>query len=159
MKRILVGTLAAAAVSFSLFTLTSAAAQSGQQWAADRETVLHSRLVGMKDGLALRHEQEPLWGAFQSAVEGSFKSHADAVQGGQRMSPVDRVARGADERRRISEAVKPLYDSFDDAQKHNFELLGRDNAMREPAPRSSGAQWEFQGGGQGYSWEPAGWGE
>ncbi|MBV8223594.1 MAG: hypothetical protein JO232_00210 [Verrucomicrobia bacterium] len=56
MKRILFGTLAAA-VSFSPFALTSAAAQSTQQWAVDRETLLHSKLAGMKAGLGLRPDQ------------------------------------------------------------------------------------------------------
>src|SRR5271166_3948147 len=107
MKRILLGMFAATVVSASGFTLTTAAAQSDQQpsreermqhWAADRETVLHAHLAGMKAGLGLTADQEKLWNPFASAVEDAFKSHTEAMQkmmttheGGPRMSPVDRM--------------------------------------------------------------------
>ena len=68
MKRIPLGTLAAAAVSFSAFTLTSAVAQSDQQM----ENNLHHNLAGMKAGVGLRSEQEPLWNAFQSPPSKAF---------------------------------------------------------------------------------------
>jgi hypothetical protein len=59
MKRILLGTLAAASVSFAAFALVSASAQSDQQW-----NTLHANLAGMKTGVGVKAEQEPLWGAF-----------------------------------------------------------------------------------------------
>ena len=158
MKRFLFGTLAAAAVSFSPVALTSPAAQSTQQSAADRETLLHAKLAGMKAGLALKPEQESLWSGFQSAVEGTFKSH---TEGAPPSSPVDRVARGAAERATIAQAAKPLYDSFDDTQKRNFELLSWNKGMRQERPQSNagGSEWDFHSGGAGYSWEPSGWDE
>ena len=159
MKRLLFGTLAAAAVvSLSPVALTSAVAQSTQQSAADRETLLHSKLAGMKAGLALKPEQESLWSGFQSAVEGAFKSH---TEGPEPTSPVDRVARGAAERATIAQAAKPLYDSFDDTQKRNFELLSWNKGMRQERPQSNagGPEWDFHSGGAGYSWEPSGWDE
>ena len=68
MKRILLGTLAAAAVSLSPFTLISAAAQSDQQpsreermqhWAADHEAMMDARLGGMKEALKPTASQYP----------------------------------------------------------------------------------------------------
>ncbi len=176
MKRILLATFAAAALS--TFNLVPAVAQSDQQpsseermqhWAADRGTMLHARLAGMKAGLGLRADQENLWNPFASAIEDAFKSHMEAMQemmktheGGQRMSPVDRMdftagrmAEGAAKLRTISEAAKPLYASLDDTQKRNFEVLGRDMVM--PEPRPAVPEWDYRGGGAGFSWEPYGW--
>ncbi len=184
MKRIILGTLAAAVVSVSTFTLTAVAAQSDQQptreermqhWAADRETMLHARLAGMKAGLGLTADQEKLWSPFESAVKDAFKSRMEAMQkmmkmreGGERMSPVDRMAfmagrmaQGAAELKTISEAASPLYASFDDTQKRNFELLGRGMAMsgRGPRPPSDMANVEgyYGRGDTGFSWEPYDW--
>ena len=149
MKRTLLGTLAAAAVCASV--LTSAATPSNeQQWTHDRETILHARLAGMKAGLELRSDQEPLWSGFQSAVEDIFKSHTES---GEPASPVDRLARGSDEGKKIAEAARPLYDSLDDTQKHSFELLGRDAMPRRP----SVVGYYPPGGSAGFSWVPPGW--
>jgi hypothetical protein len=48
-----------------------------------------------------------------------------------------RMARRADELKKISEAAKPLYGSLDDTQKHKFELLGGEMMMA-----ASGPMWE-----------------
>ncbi|MBV8107201.1 MAG: Spy/CpxP family protein refolding chaperone [Hyphomicrobiales bacterium] len=174
MKCILLGMFAVAAVSVSGFTLTTAGAQSDQQpsreerrqhWAADRETMVHARLAGMKAGLGLKADQENLWSPFASAIDDAFKSHTEAMEemmkkreSGQRMSPVDRmdfmagrVAEDAAKLKTISEAAKPLYASLDETQKRNFEVLGRDMVMGERA------EWDYRGGDAGYSWEPYGW--
>ena len=179
MKRILLVTLTAAAFSVSAFTLNGAAAQSDQQssraermqhWAADREMMLHAKLAGMKAGLELKADQEKLWNPFASAIEDAFKSRMETMremmktrEGGQRMSPVERMdfmarhmAQGAAELKTISEAAKPLYASFDDTQKHDFEVLGRGMMMPEPRPQSN-AEGYYGGGDVGFSWEPYGW--
>jgi hypothetical protein len=176
MKRILLGTLAAAAVS--IMTLTAAAAQSDQKpsreermqhWAADHETMLHAKLAGMKAGLGLRADQENLWTAFESSINDAFKSHMETMQkmmkmreDGERVSPVDRMefmagrmAQGAGELKRISEATKPLYASLDDKQKRNFELLGRGMMMTGRRPPT--VEGEFEAGDAGFSWVPYGW--
>jgi hypothetical protein len=56
----------------------------------------------------------------------------------ERMSSVERMdataghlARRADELKTIAQAAKPLYGSFDDTQKRNFELLGHEMMMEE----------------------------
>jgi hypothetical protein len=136
MKRVLLGPLAAAAVSFSAFTLTAAVAQSDQQW-----NNLHNNLAGMKAGVGLRSEQEPLWNAFQSAVEGVFRSHTPGNQ-----------AQSAAERRVISAAVRPLYDSLDDTQKINFASVGRSAQSKGPS-----VSWVCYGGSAGCDFAPTGW--
>ena len=181
MKSILLGTLAAAV---STFTLTPAPAQNDQQpsreermqqWAADRETMFHARLAGMKAGLELRADQENLWSPFQSAVNDAFKSRMESMQkmmkmreSGERMSPVDRMefmagrmSQGAAELKTISEAARPLYASLDDTQKRNFDLLGRAMVIsaRGPQPRSDlpSVEGYYGPGNTGFSWEPFGW--
>jgi hypothetical protein len=136
MKRIPLATLAAASVSFSAFTLTSALAQSDQQ-----SSSLHNNLAGMKAGVGLRSEQEPLWNAFQSAVEGVFRSHTPGNQ-----------AQGAAERRVISAAGRPLYDSLDDTQKSNFASVGGSAQSKAPS-----MWWVCYGGNAGCDFMPAGW--
>jgi hypothetical protein len=137
MKRIPLGTFAAAAVSFSAFTLTSAVAQSDQQM-----NNLHHNLAGMKAGIGLRSEQEPLWNAFQSAVEGVFRSHTPGNQ-----------VQSAAERRVISAAGRPLYDSLDDTQKSKFASMGG-SAAQSKTPSMS---WICSGATAGCDFMPAGW--
>ena len=144
-----------------------------QHWAAERETMLHAKIAGMKAGLALTGDQEKFWNPFASAVEDAFKSRMEGMQkmmkareSGQRMSPVDRMAfmadrmaEGAAKLKTISEAAKPLYDSFDDTQKSNFVLLGRGMLMSGPRSQSGmSVEWDYLGGDAGYTFEPYGWG-
>ncbi len=135
MKRIALGTLAAA-VYVSAVTLTPAVAQSDQHL-----NNLHNYLAGMKAGVGLRSEEEPLWNAFQSAVEGVFRSHAAGNQ-----------AQSAAERRVISAAGKPLYDSLDDTQKSNFAFVGG-----SAQPKAPSVSWVCYGGSAGCDFAPAGW--
>ena len=51
---------------------------------------------------------------------------------GEQMSPIDhleamadRMSQGATNIKKIADAAKPLYDSLDQSQKHNFATLGR----------------------------------
>jgi hypothetical protein len=156
MKRILLGTLAAAAVS--AFALTAASAQSDQpakptmtermqHWSADRETLLDAKLAGVKAALGLTSDQEKLWGPFESAVKDASKARMDAMQKmmqtrdqDQHMSPVDhlqamseRLSQAAADVKKIADAVKPLYDGLDASQKEKFTLLGRDMLMPDRA--------------------------
>ena len=62
------------------------------------------------------------------------------------------MAEDAAKLKTVTEAAKPLYSSLDDTQKRNFELIGR-----EARAQSEGPEWDFRGGGAGYSWEPYGW--
>jgi hypothetical protein len=145
MKSLLVAALVAGSLSAPAVALAAegdqqtARAERMQHWAADRETMLDAKLVGMKAGLGLTTDQEKLWGPFESAVKDADKSRMDAMgqmmrmrAQGERMSPVDRLeamsdrlSQGATNIKKIAEAAKPLYDSLDDSQKHKFGMLGR----------------------------------
>jgi len=177
MRSILFGTLAAVV---STFALTADGAQSDQQpsrqermqhWAADRETMFHARLAGMKSALGLTPDQETLWSPFESALKDAFKSHMQAMQkmmqmreSGERISPVDRMefmagrmSQAGAELKAISEAAKPLYDRLDDTQKRNFGLLARGMAMAGPSQSDTTAEGYYGKGDAGFSWEPYGW--
>ncbi len=134
MKRILLGTLAAAVLS------ASAAAQSDQppthaelvqHWA---EAGLDTQLKNMKTGLRLTADQEALWGPFESAVRDGGKARVVALQKEQsaNLSPMnrnlakaERLAESQANLEKMVEAAKPLYETLDDAQKHKFITLGR----------------------------------
>ena len=101
----------------------------------------------MKAGLQLTADQEKLWIPFESAVKDAAKARMEAMQKmmqthGQEehMSPVDRLqamadhlSQGGANLKKIADAAKPLYDSLDESQKHNFAMLGRDMLMPEHA--------------------------
>jgi hypothetical protein len=136
-----------------------------QHWAADREAVLDAKLAGMKAGLKLTPDQEKLWPPFEAAVRDAAKMRMDAMQqmmgrmekmrhmeggdnksdtigeGGERLSPVDRLEMMADRMsegsaaiKKVADAAKPLYAGLDDTQKHLFGLLGRELMMRGHGP-------------------------
>ena len=129
----------AATLLISAFTHI-AAAQSDQQpthaelvqrWA---EAALDAQLKGMKTGLRLNADQEKDWGPFESAVKDSAKARVVALQKeqGNNLSPMDRLnakaERLADSEaglEKIVGAARPLYESLNDAQKHEFVTLGR----------------------------------
>ena len=134
MKRILLGTLAAAVLS------ASAAAQSDQKpthaelvqhWA---EAALDTQLKTMKTNLRLTADQETLWGPFEAAVKDGAKARVLALQKEQsdNLSPMDRnlakadrIAQGQATIETMVDAAKPLYASLDETQKHKFITLGR----------------------------------
>jgi hypothetical protein len=134
MKRTLLGTLAAAALS------ASAAAQSDQQpthaelvqrWAG---ASLDAQLKSMKTSLRLTADQEKDWEPFESAVRDGGKARVLALQKEQSsdLSPMDRnlakanrLAESQANLEKMIDAAKPLYASLDDAQKHKFIALGR----------------------------------
>jgi hypothetical protein len=134
MKRILLGTLAAAVLS------ASAAAQSDQKpthaelvqhWA---EAALDTQLKTMKTNLRLTADQETLWGPFEAAVKDGAKARVLALQKEQsdNLSPMDRnlakadrIAQGQATIETMVDAAKPLYASLDETQKHKVITLGR----------------------------------
>ena len=134
MKRILLGTLAAAVLS------ASAAAQSDQQpthaeqvqhWA---EVGIDTQLKSMKTNLHLSADQEALWGPFEAAVKDGAKARVLALQKEQSdsLSPMDRnlakadrIAQGQATIETMVDAAKPLYASLSEEQKHKFVTLGR----------------------------------
>jgi len=109
-----------------------------QHWAADREMMLDAKLAGIKATLDLKPDQEKLWGPFQTAVQDSAKDRIADMQKmmelrqNGHMPPVelldtwsDNLSKAAADMRKVADAAKPLYDSLDDTQKHDFAMLGR----------------------------------
>jgi hypothetical protein len=145
MKRTILAALFAGFISAPVFAVAAEGDQQAsraerlQRWAADRETMVDAKPVGMKAALGLTADQEKLWGPFESAVKDADKSRMDAMgqmmrmhAQSERMSPVDhleamadRLSQGATNVKKIAEAAKPLYDSLDESQKHKFGMLGR----------------------------------
>jgi zinc resistance-associated protein len=174
MKRTLFCALTAVAISASSFALTAGIAAGDQSaeaahqermqhWAADHEVMMDAGLGGMKAALKLTPDQNPLWEAFEDAVRGAGKSRADdmrqMMENRERMSIVERtgaaadhMARRADALKKISEAARPLYGSFDDTQKHKFELVDREMMMTASLPGT-----EELGGDAGSAWVPGHW--
>jgi hypothetical protein len=171
MKRILLGALAALAISTSGFALTAAAAESDRQsgpammermqhWAADRETLLDAKLAGMKAALGLNADQQNLWNSFETAVKDAAKARMEGMQKmmqtrepDEHTSPVDhleamadRLSQGAADVKKIADTAKPLYASLDDSQKHKFGMLGRDFFMMGHGHHGMGM---MGGGGMG----------
>ena len=142
MKRTLLTTLAAVALSVSAFAQTDQqpSAQSDQKpthaeqvqhWA---EAALDTQLKGMKASLGLKADQEQDWGEFETAVRDAAKARVLALQkeqGGD-LSPMDRnlakanrIGQGQANLEKIVDAAEPLYASLDAAHKRNFIALGR----------------------------------
>jgi hypothetical protein len=133
MKRILLGTLAAAVLS------ASAAAQSDQPTHAEQvqhwaEVGIDTQLKTMKTNLHLSADQETLWGPFEATVKDGAKARVLALQKEQSdsLSPMDRnlakadrIAQGQATIETMVDAAKPLYASLDETQKHKFVTLGR----------------------------------
>lgn len=141
MKRIIVATLAAAALSGSVFALSAAAAPGDPPPPPGdaREAggfMLDAHLAGMKAALKLTPDQEKNWAALETAVRDAAQARRDAMRemrearGDERPSPVermnamaDRFAKTSTEIKAIANAAKPLYDSLDDGQKRHFGPL------------------------------------
>jgi hypothetical protein len=144
------------------------------QRAADHEAILDAKLAGLKAGLKLTPDQEALWGPFEAAVRAVAAMRREHMQEmmarmhdmragddmdredgefGEAMSPVQRLSRLADRLseagaalKKVADAGKPLYDSFDDQQKRVFGFLSRE-MMRMRHPGMMGMGMEMVPGG------------
>jgi len=158
MKKLIVASLAAAALAGSVFALAAApgdaspAAGQMQDRAEARAFMLDARLAGMKAALKLTPEQEKNWAPFETAVRDAAKARMEemramreAMRGAERPSPIehmnmmaDRLAKASTDLKAISAAAKPLYDSLDDTQKSHFGPLLM--TLREHRPHE-GHMW------------------
>ena len=158
MKKLIVASLAAAALAGSVFALSAApgdaspAAGQMQDRAEARAFMLDARLAGMKAALKLTPEQEKNWAPFETAVRDAAKARMEemramreAMRGAERPSPIehmnmmaDRLAKASTDLKAISAAAKPLYDSLDDTQKSHFGPLLM--TLREHRPHE-GHMW------------------
>ena len=171
MKRLIVISLAAAALAGSVFALGAAAAPGDpsspagemRAMAEGRAFMLDARLAGMKAALKLTPEQEKNWAPFEAAVRDAAKTRMDemiamreAMRGAERPSPIehmnmmaDRLAKASADLKAISAAAKPLYDSLDETQKSHFGPLLM--TMREHRPHEGGmwGHWRPRGPDEG----------
>jgi hypothetical protein len=170
MKKALVVATAVALLGGSVLAY-SAFAQQGpghqMRWRPSAEDVsafANARIAALKAGLALTAEQEKLWQPVETAMRDNAKRRLDrwqkfradrAAQTGP-VDPVTRLRRGADamaersaEMKRLADAVQPLYEKLDDAQKRRFNILsrmdrrGQFRRMRQRADEARG--WHRRG--------------
>jgi len=147
MKKALVVATAAALLGGSVLVY-SAFAQQGPgptRWRPSAEDIgafANARIAALKAGLALTAEQEKLWPAVETALQELAKNRrerfekfraARETQTGP-VDPVTRLRRGAEfmgqraaEMTKLADAVQPLYEKLDDAQKRRFQILNRMN--------------------------------
>ncbi len=144
MKKLILSSVAAAALASSVFALGAAAAPgdasppAGQMHAmADRGFMLDAHLAGMKAALKLTPDQEKNWAPFEAAVRDAQKARMEdkramreAMRGQERPSPIDHMNAMADRMAKVSASIKaiagaakPLFDGLDEAQKHHFGPL------------------------------------
>ena len=142
MKKLVVATLAVAALGGSVFALSAAAApgEPPPPPGDAREMggfMLDAHLAGMKAALKLTPDQEKNWAAFEASVRDAAQARRDATRamrdathGEERLSPIehmntmaDHLAKASTEIKAIAAAAKPLYDSLDDGQRRHFGPL------------------------------------
>jgi Spy/CpxP family protein refolding chaperone len=171
MKKLVVVSLAAAALAGSLFPLGAAAAPGDAPPSPDqmqhrmemRAFMLDAHLAGMKAALKLTPDQEKNWAPFEAAVRDAAKTRMEemiamreAMRGAERPSPIehmnmmaDRLAKASADLKAISAAAKPLYDSLDETQKSHFGPLLM--TLREHRPHEGGmwGHWRPRGPDEG----------
>jgi LTXXQ motif family protein len=101
----------------------------------DRAALLNARIAALHAGLGLTPEQEKSWPAFEQAYRDLAAARGNRAFGRraeQTTDPVQRAQRRADRLaahsvalRRFADALAPLYQSFDEAQKRRFDILSR----------------------------------
>ncbi|MGO4872628.1 MAG: Spy/CpxP family protein refolding chaperone [Roseiarcus sp.] len=177
MKRLILSSVAAAALAGSAFALSAAAAPGDalppldrmQHRVEMRAIMLDAHLAGMKAALKLTPEQEKNWAPFETAVRDAAKARVDemhamreAMRGGERPSPIehmntiaDGLAKASTEIKAVASAAKPLYDSLDEAQKSHFGPLLMTLRERGPHKGRMMGRWEMGRGEMG-RWEHRG---
>ena len=165
MNKLIIGSVAAVALLGPALAVAAAPgdqtppANQTREWRGDHGFMLDARLAGMKAALKLTADQEKLWTPFETAVRDAAKARfearraaREAMNGDQRPSPIDRMTMISDRLEKastnlkaIAAAAKPLYDSLDDTQKHEFGPLLA--SLRERGPHEGMmAQWRHRHG-------------
>jgi len=143
MKKLVLSSLAAAALVGSVLALGAAAAPGDpsppagdMRESAEGGFMLDARLAGMKAALKLTPDQEKNWAPFEAAVRDAAKARMEAIHAmheamhGERPSPIDHMnmmadhlAKASTNLKAIASAAKPLFDSLDETQKRHFGPL------------------------------------
>ncbi|HLH93984.1 MAG TPA: Spy/CpxP family protein refolding chaperone [Xanthobacteraceae bacterium] len=151
----------------------------------DMNAFVNARLAALHAGLGLTPDQEKNWPAFEQASRELAKLRLDRVDADinarrdrqpQSNEPGDRLHQRAAELtergaalKKVADAVDPLYNSLDDAQKRRFAFLERILAPRELgtrerqlrgredfAPPRNGPRQFFDGGPRRTDYTPQG---
>ena len=181
MKKTLIAISTAAILGGSVLAYTAYAQQTGpgpgrwQMSTADVSAFADARIAALHAGLALSAEQDKLWPPVESALRDNSrkrltrfeKFRAEREQSAGPADPVTRLRHGAEfmterggELKRLADAVQPLYDKLDDAQKNRLGILMRPGmhggAMHGRGMRGHDGRgghrfgWNDQDGGQGH---------
>ncbi len=125
----------------------------------DHAALLDARLAGLKAGLKLTAAQEKNWPAVETAIRdrakaraahmaewaekrGEHEGHHDLIEGMQRRAKA--MEARATETLKFAEAIKPLYESLDEGQKHRLVVMF--HAIKE-------LHHHHFGGGEGHGWD------
>lgn len=134
---------------------------------ADRAAFFEARLAAMKIGLRLTEEQDKLWPAVDATLRDTFKARTELMakwRASRRpaAAPADPIfeLRQRAERageiavltRKLADALEPLYQSLDQAQKRRFAVLLPLGGARGTAARLGG--WDDFDGDQGWRSQP-----
>jgi hypothetical protein len=154
MMKMILPAVAVVALAGLAFTMVADAQDAGPAGNEPRALqpgfIFDAKVAGMKTELKLTPDQEKLWPAFEAAVR---EAHAQRLEMGrerrermeksERPSPIqvmtdmsDNLAKASTELKKVADAAKPLYDSFDDGQKRRFGPLLM--MLRQEPPRPWG---------------------
>jgi hypothetical protein len=140
-KHLLIAAAAAALLLPALSSVSRAEPpkqETGAQWKLsdeDRAALVDARIAGLKAGLKLTPAQEKNWPAAETAIRERAKARAaecaqkrdehegrhDLIEGMQRHAK--KMEAHAAQLTKFSEAIKPLYESLDDGQKHRLVVM------------------------------------
>lgn len=141
-KTILAG-IAAVAIAGTSIVYAQQPQQARERWQPSQEDVsafADARIAALKVGLRLTAEQEKLWPNFEAALRDIAKARMDRrlerrndrANQQQPVDPIERMRRQGEAMsttgaslKRLADAQEPLYKSFDDSQKHRFQVLSR----------------------------------
>jgi zinc resistance-associated protein len=159
--------IAAAAAALLLPVLSSGAyaepprQEAGAQWKLtdeDRAALVDARVAGLKAGLKLTPAQEKNWPAVETAIRDSAKARAahwkewaeKSKEHEEHHNLIEKLQHHAKametraaELTKFADAVKPLYDSLDEGQKHRLVVI---------LHAIEGHHGHHFGGGEGHGW-------
>jgi len=98
----------------------------------DRAPVVDARIAVLKAGLKLTPDQEKNWPTYEAALRNLAKLRVERYQETKSANPVELLRQRAEDLssasaalKQLADAEEPLFNSFDDAQKHRLATFAR----------------------------------
>lgn len=98
----------------------------------DRAPVVDARIAALKADLKLTPDQEKNWPAYEAALRNLAKLRVERYQETKSTNPVELLRQRAEDLssasaalKQLADAEEPLFNSFDDAQKHRLATFAR----------------------------------